>query len=253
MSYDILAPVYDRLNRDVDYGAWADYMERCFDLYMEKRPELVLDLACGTGAMTFELARRGYDMTAIDISEDMLAEAESKARDLGMRDILFLQGDMTDFELYGTVQAVVCTLDGLNHLAGRGELDACLSLVSNYLEPGGVFLFDLNTPYKFRTVYADRDYVLEDDGAVCCWRNRLNRKGDTVDFCLTVFEEGKNGLWTRQDDVTRERTWGLRAVKNALERAGLTLLSVSADFGFTPPDDTTERWYIAAGKRRQLD
>ena len=83
MSYDILAPVYDRLNRDVDYGAWADYMERCFDLYMEKRPELVLDLACGTGAMTFELARRGYDMTAIDISEDMLAEAQRRGIAIG--------------------------------------------------------------------------------------------------------------------------------------------------------------------------
>ena len=249
MSYDILAPVYDRLNRDVDYGAWADYMERCFDLYMEKRPELVLDLACGTGAMTFELARRGYDMTAIDISEDMLAEAEAKARTLDLCGILFLQGDMTDFELYGTVQAVVCTLDGVNHLSSREELDACLALVSNYLEPGGVFLFDLNTPAKFRTVYADRDYILEDDGAVCCWRNRLNKKGDAVEFFLTVFEEKENGLWKRTDDVTRERAWGLRAIRNALERAGLNLLSVSSDYQMTPPDERTERWYIAAGKK----
>lgn len=249
MSYDILAPVYDRLNRDVDYAAWADYMESCFRLYMDKKPELVLDLACGTGAMTFELARRGYDMTAIDISEDMLAEAESKARAMGLDGVLFLQGDMTDFELYGTVQAVVCTLDGLNHLGSREELDACLALVSNYLEPGGLFLFDMNTPYKFKTVYADRDYVLEDEGAVCCWRNRLNKKGDAVDFVLTVFEEGADGRWTRRDDVTRERTWGLRAIKNALERAGLTLYSVSSDFAMTPPDEKTERWYIAAGKR----
>ena len=249
MSYDILAPVYDRLNRDVDYEAWADFTERCFSRYMEKKPELVLDLACGTGAMTFALARRGYDMTAIDISEEMLAEAESKARETGMEGILFLRGDMTDFELYGTVQAVVCTLDGLNHLSTRRELDACLALVSNYLEPGGVFLFDLNTPRKFRTVYADRDYILEDDGAVCCWRNRLNRKGDTVDFFLTVFEEQESGLWTRRDDVTRERAWGLRAVKNALEKAGLTHLSVSSDFAFSPPDEETERWYVAAGKR----
>ncbi|MBE6725283.1 MAG: class I SAM-dependent methyltransferase [Ruminococcaceae bacterium] len=249
MGYGALAPVYDRLNRDVDYSAWADYMETCFRLYMEKKPELVLDLACGTGAMTFELARRGYDMTAVDISEEMLAEAEAKARALGIRDILFLQGDMTDFELYGTVQAVVCTLDGVNHLTSREELDACLALVSNYLEPGGVFLFDLNTPAKFRTVYADRDYILEDDGAVCCWRNRLNKKGDAVDFFLTVFEEQENGLWKRTDDVTRERAWGLRAIRNALERAGLDLLSVSSDYQMTPPDERTERWYIAAGKK----
>ena len=144
---------------------------------------------------------------------------------------------------------MVCTLDGVNHLSSREELDSCLALVSNYLEPGGVFLFDLNTPAKFRTVYADRDYILEDDGAVCCWRNRLNKKGDAVDFFLTVFEEQENGLWKRTDDVTRERAWGLRAIRNALERAGLDLLSVSSDFQMTPPDERTERWYIAAGKK----
>ena len=119
----------------------------------------------------------------------------------------------TDFELYGTVQAVVSTLDAVNHLAGKGEIDDCFSLVSNYLEPGGVFLFDLNTPYRFRTAYADRDYVLEEEGAVCCWRSRLNARGDTADFFLTVFEE-KDGVWIRRDDVTRERAFGLRAVKN---------------------------------------
>ncbi len=247
MSYGILAPFYDRLNRGVDYEGWADYLEACFSRYMEKKPELVLDLACGTGAMTLALARRGYDMTALDISDEMLAEAESSARREGFSNILFLRGDMTDFELYGTVQAVVCCLDGINHLTAPGDLDACFALVSNYLEPGGLFCFDLNTPYKFRTVYADRDYILEDDGVVCCWRNRLTKKGDRADFYLTVFEE-KNGVWLRRDDLTSERAYGLRAVKNALGRNGMKLVSVSADYTFSEPTDTTERWYLAAAK-----
>ena len=185
-----------------------------------------------------------YDL---DISEEMLAEAEAAARREGFSDILFLRGDMTDFELYGTVQAVVCCLDGINHLTAPGELDACFALVSNYLEPGGVFCFDLNTPYKFRTVYADRDYILEEDGVVCCWRNRLSKKGDRADFFLTVFEE-KNGVWERKDDVTRERAYGLKAVRNALERNGMRLLSVSSDFAFSEPRGDTERWYVTAGK-----
>ena len=247
MSYDILASVYDRLNRTPDYAAWADFFEACFRRYMTEKPVLVLDLACGTGPMTLELAERGYDMTAVDISPEMLAEAERKAREKGCSDILFLCGDMTDFELYGTVQAVVSTLDAVNHLAGKGEIDACFSLVSNYLEPGGVFLFDLNTPYRFRTAYADRDYVLEEEGAVCCWRSRLNACGDTADFFLTVFEE-KDGVWIRRDDVTRERAFGLRAVKKALERAGLSFLGAWEDFAFTPPSPEAERWYIAARK-----
>ena len=247
MSYGILAPFYDRLNRGVDYEGWADYLEACFSRYMEKKPELVLDLACGTGAMTLALARRGYDMTALDISDEMLAEAESSARREGFSNILFLRGDMTDFELYGTVQAVVCCLDGINHLTAPWNLDACFALVSNYLEPGGLFCFDLNTPYKFRTVYADRDYILEDDGVVCCWRNRLTKKGDRADFYLTVFEE-KNGVWLRRDDLTSERAYGLRAVKNALERNGMKLVSVSSDYAFSEPTNTTERWYLAAAK-----
>ena len=88
MSYSALAPVYDRLNRDVDYAAWADYLEECFRTYMEKKPDLILDLACGTGAMTLELARRGYDMTGLDLSEEMLAEADAKARNAGFKNIL---------------------------------------------------------------------------------------------------------------------------------------------------------------------
>ena len=247
-GYSMLAPVYDRLNDTVDYGAWADFIEASFDRFMTHRPESVLDLACGTGSMTLELAGRGYDMTALDLSEDMLAEADQKARERGLKNVLFLEGDMCDFELYGTVQAVVCCLDGINHLTNREELDACFALVSNYLEPGGVFLFDVNTPYRFKTTYADRDYILEDDGVMCCWRNRLSKSGDTVDFFLTVFEE-KNGVWTRSDGVERERAYGLRALKNALERNGLTMLCTSAGYHFEEPTSTTERWYIAAGKK----
>ena len=245
MSYGALAPVYDRLNRDVDYARWADFYEACFSRYSKIKPELVLELGCGTGAMTFELASRGYDMTAIDLSGEMLAEAERGARERGLRDILFLMGDMTDFELYGTVQAVVCCLDGINHLTAREDLDACFALVKNYLEPGGLFCFDLNTPYKFRTVYADRDYILEDDGVMCCWRSRLSKKGDTADFYLTVFEE-KDGVWMREDGVERERAWGLRAIENALSRAGMELLNVSSDCAFTVPDAAAERWYLTA-------
>ena len=245
-GYSMLAPVYDRLNETLDYRAWADFLEACFAKYMKEKPSSVLDLACGTGNMTLELARRGYDMTALDLSEEMLAEADRKARAEGLGGILFLSGDMTSFELYGTVQAVVCCLDGINHLTVREALDACFALVKNYLEPGGVFCFDLNTPYKFRTVYADRDYILEDDGVMCCWRNRLSKKGDVADFYLTVFEE-KDGLWERQDGVERERAYGLRAIENALRRAGMELLGVAADYRFTAPDERTERWYITAG------
>ena len=99
-------------------------------------------------------------------------------------------------------------------------------------------------------VYADRDYILEDDGVMCCWRNRTSKSGDRVDFWLTVFEEREGGVWRRTDGVERERAWGLGALKNALGRAGLEFCGVSADYAFAAPGTETERWYITARKPR---
>jgi len=249
-GYRALAPIYDRLNDTVDYRAWADFIEETFRRYATEKPTLVLDLGCGTGSMTVELASRGYDMTALDLSDEMLAVAESRTREKGY-DVLFVSENMADFELYGTVDATVCCLDGINHLTARDDLYACFDRVSNYLNPNGLFLFDVNTPHKFRTVYADRDYILEDDGVMCCWRNRLNKKGDTVDFFLTVFRENEDGLWEREDGAEREKAYSLRVLKNALEAAGMELLSVSADYHFSEPDENCDRWYLVARKITQ--
>lgn len=247
-GYRALAPVYDRLNSDVDYGKWADFIEECFRKYCDKTPVSILELGCGTGSMTLELARRGYDMTALDISEEMLSVAHMRAEEEKLRNILFLQSDMTDFELYGTVDAIVCCLDGINHLTRREDVAACFALAANYLNPGGAFLFDLNTPYKFKTLYADNDYILEEKGAVCCWRNRLNAKSDACDFYLTVFEELPDGSYRRSDGVQRERRYGMRAIRNLLREAGLELASVVASYAFDEIADTTERWYFTARK-----
>lgn len=247
-GYSVLAPVYDRLNDTVDYAVWADFIEKCFG-YAKKKPHSVLELGCGTGSMTIELAKRGYDMTALDLSEEMLSVADSRARENGVSDILFLCENMCAFELYGTVDAAICCLDGINHLDRREDMLSCFALVANYLESGGVFVFDLNTPYKFKTVYADRDYILEDDGVMCCWRNRLSAKGDVVDFCLTVYEENDDGTWTRTDGIERERAYGLRSIKNALEQNGMELACVCSDYDFSELTDKTERWYITAVKK----
>ncbi len=249
-GYNVLAPVYDRLNNTVDYSKWADYIENCFSRFSpDKKIKSVLDLGCGTGSMTVELARRGYDLTGLDISDEMLSVADNRVRSEGLDDVLFICGNMCAFELYGTVDAIVCCLDGINHLDRREDLLSCFSLVSNYLEDDGLFIFDLNTPYKFKTVYSDRDYILEDDGIMCCWRNRLSKKGDVVDFYLTVYEEQNDGSWTRNDGVERERAYGLKAINNALNACGLELINVSSDYDFSEPAPTTERWYITAKKQ----
>ncbi len=249
-GYTALAPVYNRLNEDVDYEKWADSITAQIEREFrgEGKPSLLLELGCGTGSMTRELCRRGFDMTALDISEEMLSVAEVRLREEGIENVLWLHESMTDFELYGTVDCVVCCLDGINHLTGRDELADCFHLVAQYLNPGGLFLFDVNTPAKFRTKYADNDYLLEQDGAVLCWSNRLSKKGDVCDFYLTVFEKQKSGLYKRSDGVTRERCYGMRALQNHAKAAGLTWVACHGTIDGGKPDEKCDRWYITLRK-----
>lgn len=250
-SYTSLAPVYDKLNADIDYAAWADFIEGQFAAYAKKKPESVLDLACGTGSMTVELARRGYDMTGIDLSEDMLAVAQKKC-DAGRfrHSVLLLAQNMAQFELYGTVDAIVCCLDSLNYLTKKDELYRTFAHVHNYLEPDGLFIFDMNAPAKFERVYADNSYVLEDEGILCAWQNYYNNKSKLCDFYLSIFTENEDGSWSRFDEEQRERSWSLKTVKTLLAENGLELLALSSDFNGSPVDKHTERWYLTARAKK---
>ncbi len=245
-AYAVLAPIYDRMNESLDYARWADGVEAAFARWAAQKPSLVLDLAAGTGSMTLELARRGYDMTAVDRSAEMLSIAADRIREAGVRNVLLLEQDMTELELYGTVDAVVCCLDSINHLTARGALGKCFSLVHNYLNPDGLFLFDVNTPWKFQNVYGLNDYILDDGGDVCCWRNTYDAGTALCDFELTLFRRQENGLYARTDTVQRERAYTKEQLCRALARAGFALLGVFGDIDLTPAEEDDDRWYFAA-------
>lgn len=248
MIYDLIAPLYDRVNGDVDYVKWADFIE---DIIKKEHkgayPELVLDLGCGTGRMTLELAKRGYDMTGVDYSVEMLDIARENAEDAGLSDkMLWLCQDMREFELYGTVDVTVSCLDTVNHLTSTSDLYKCLSLVHNYLIPDGLFIFDVNGKYKFENIYANESYVMEDDGSFCVWQNFYNEKSRLCDFYITLFEETEDGIYERYDEEQRERMYTLRALKKALSDNGFEFLGAYSDFDFAPGDDSSERIYIVA-------
>ena len=259
-GYSSISEIYDKINAEVDYGAWADYFEACFKKYLPKKPELMLDLACGTGSMTFELASRGYDMIGIDGSDAMLTRALDNAYDREISGILFLNQDMREFELYGTVGAISCCLDSINYLTEKEDVKKCFSLAHNYLDPDGLFLFDMNTPYKFENIYADNAYILEDEmiyegedapsAVFCGWQNQYDKKSGICDFYLSVFEEDTDGKYIRQDEHQRERCYTLETVKILLSQAGFDYLGFFSDFDFTEPDEKCDRWYIAAIARK---
>ena len=219
-QYTDFAAIYDRLmTADVDYSAWCVYLEKLF----EKNgcePSLILELGCGTGSMTAALAKRGYSMIGLDISTDMLNIAGQKARDAEL-DILYLNQDMADFELYGTVDAVVCTLDGLNYLTEDGDLERTFSLVQLYLNPGGIFVFDMNTEHKIRDIIAPQTFLYDTEDVFYTWQSELD--GDLCEYYLTFFVREGNGTYHRFDETHTQRIYTPGMVERALASSGLEL------------------------------
>lgn len=249
MIYDLLAPYYDQINADVDYKKWADFIEKIFETECKAKPELVLDLACGTGRMTLELSKRGYDMTGIDYSTEMLDIARSES-EKESQDILWLCQDMREFELYGTVDAAVCCLDSVNHLEELDDLKSCFDLIHNYLIPDGIFIFDVNGRYKFENIYADNTYAMEEKGGMCVWENYYDADSRICDFYITLFKECADGRYERYDEIQSERMYTLDEIKDALQKSNLEFLHAFGDLDFTSGSDESERIYIVAKCRK---
>ena len=249
-QYSSLARVYDSLNGDFDYTSYARYLDKEIRDNEVVKSSLVLDLACGTGKITFAMRELGYDMTGVDLSEDMLAEAREICADRNITDILWLCQSMQEFELYGTVDACVCCLDSINYLTSYKDLYSCLSLVHNSLIPDGVFVFDINTPYKFENVYGDNAYILEDETAFCGWQNEYDPETGICDFYLSIFEEQKNGSYQRSDEHQQERCYTKETLCRLLSEAGFEVLGVYGDYDSSEPLADTERLYFAARARK---
>ncbi len=247
MIYDLIAPFYDRINSDLNYSDWADFIEKITLSELGHKPEITLDLACGTGSMTIELAKRGYDMIGIDYSTEMLNVARERAETQGELGILWLLQDITEFELYGTVELVVSTLDCLNHLTEEADLKKCLSLVHNYLSPDGIFIFDINSKYKFENIYAENSYAMETENAFCVWQNYYDEECEVCNFYITLFEESDDGRYERYDEEQNERMYTLSKMRSLLENAGFEFVGAYGDFDFNVADENIdERIYIAA-------
>jgi len=245
-QYSFLANVYDLLNDEYDYNKYADFLDSEIKANEKIKSSLVLDLACGTGKITFAMRQRGYDMTGIDLSEEMLSYAKDICYDKGINDILWLCQDMRDFELYGTVDACVCCLDSINYLTKLSDVKKCFSLVHNYLIPDGVFIFDVNTPYRFESVYGNNDYILENEGSLLAWHNEYNEKSKICNFYLSIFEENEDGLYERSDEIQTEKCYSLKQINSALSECGFELIKIYGNLDKNEATDTDEKWYFVA-------
>ncbi len=236
-SYQGFAQLYDALTFDVDYENIASFIHEILQKHGIKSG-LVLDLACGTGTLTLALAQRGYEMLGVDLSEDMLSVARQKE---GAEGILFLNQSMDDFELYGTVDAIVCVLDSINYLTEPEALLKTFRLCANYLNPGGILIFDVNSEYKFSSVLGNQTYTYETDEIFYNWENEYDPESRLCDLYLTFFCLEESGLYRRVDEVHTQRAYADSELKDALEKAGLTLVAIYDGYTQNAPNSESQR------------
>ena len=244
-SYRVLASCYDRFTYDVDYSAWADYIEKHF----AKAPlpgRTVLDLACGTGSLTRELALRGYEMIGADQSPEMLAEAAEKNRGAAPIEPIFLCQSMEKLDLYGTIDACVCCLDSVNYVTDPKKLARAFQRVHLFLMPGGLFLFDVNTPEKLAGLDG-QVFLDETEDAYCVWRAEFSRRICT--YFMDIFRlDPSTGQWDRGEELHRERAYTVEELTALLEGAGFVDVQTWGERKLRPPKPGEQRIFFTARK-----
>lgn len=238
--YGDFANIYDLVMRDTPYDEWVKYYKEVFKKF-NLEPELILDAGCGTGNITLRMAAEGYDMIGLDNSVAMLSRAREKNDE-----ILYLNMDMTDFELYGTVDAVISALDCVNYITE--DIDKLFSLVYNYLNPGGLFIFDINSEYKLRTLFGGEPIICDEDDIFYTWENEI--ENDFCHFGITFFIKGKDGNYERVDEWQTQRIYSQKELESAIKKAGLSVLGVYDNLSFMPPKADSERLFFVVGKEK---
>lgn len=251
-AYSKFAQVYDLFMDNIDYEGWAEYVTARLKEY-GIADGLVLELGCGTGTMTGLLADRGYDMIGVDNSGEMLAEAMEKRMESG-QDILYLQQDMQEFELYGTVRAIISVCDSLNYITERDELLQVFRLVNNYLDPEGLFLFDMNTIHKYRDILGDTTIAENRDEGSFIWDNSYDRENRLNIYELAVFLPREDGLYEKAEEVHCQKAYSQEEIEELIREAGMELLEVYDAYTGRPAADDSERLFFIArekGKAKQ--
>ena len=242
MAYNEFAYFYDEFNGEADYEALYAQVKARLDAH-GITGGILADLGCGTGELTLMLAQAGYDMIGIDQSEEMLCVVRDKAEQLGLSGgLLLLQQDLCALDLYGTIRGAVSTFDTLNHIP---DLDKAIANAAFFMEKGGVFLFDMNTPYKHQAVLGENVFTFEEEDARCVWRNHYDPDARRVTITVDIDYQ-ETGEHFHEEFF--EYTYTLEEIKAALEKNGFTLESVCDGESFGPLTEESERYFFCAVK-----
>ena len=244
-AYDALASRYDALTGDVQYEKRADFIEKLF--HRSRIPvHTVLDLACGTGTMTWILTARGYELIAVDNSEDMLAAAMSKSGAVDGIAPIFLQQSMPKLDLYGTVDAAVCCLDSLNYLTDPEDVRRTFRRLHLFVAPGGMLVFDVNTVAKLQALDG-QVFLDETDDTYCVWRTEYSRGLCT--YYMDLFRRRSDGTWRRSAELHRQRAYSAEELTAWLTEAGFGDIRVYGDGKLRRPKEDEQRIYFSCVRK----
>jgi len=245
-AYHALAVSYDRLTNDVDYKATVDF-------YMELlrreglRPRTAVDLACGTGSVALLLAQLGMQVTGVDLSEEMLTVAQQKTQELE-NPPLFVCQPLQKLSLPRGVDLAVCALDSLDYITDPADCRAAIGRIYRVLNPGGCFIFDVNTPEKLRAMDG-QVFLDEDEDVYCVWRGSFDEETNICSYAMDLFQREGN-LWQRSFEEHREYAYSAGQLMCYLKEAGFSNIRIYGDRSFNAPREGEQRIYIKARKGR---
>ena len=259
-AYTSFAQVYDLFMDNVPYDKWCSWI--CDYLRKEKVEDgLILDLGCGTGKLTRLMAKEGYDMIGIDMSYDMLDIAreqemfaqmevmdQMEAMDQG-REILYLQQDMREFELYGTVRAIYSSCDCINYLMEEEDVEAVFRLANTYLDPEGLFIFDVNTPYKYEKLLGDNTFAEDREESSFIWNNFYDKEEGVNQYDLSIFVREEDGRFQRFRETHYQRSYSLETLKTLIERSGMEFVAAFDAYSYEPVREDSEKITIVAREK----
>lgn len=250
-AYGDFAQIYDLLMEDVPYKKWAKHIKKVWQKY-NITPKIIAELGCGTGTLTSYFAKEGIEVIGIDNSPQMLAIAQEKSAHEEV-DVLYLLQDMQDFELYGTVDSIYSTCDSMNYILQEKELLRTFQWVNNYLEPGGVFIFDINTQYKYEEILADNTFACNIKEASYIWENHYNEEEQINEYLVTFFVKEDDGRYAKFKELHHERMYTLEVITKLLEKAGMCVEGAFDGYTFNEVKPDSDRITIIAteqGKER---
>ncbi len=250
IGYTALAQCYDRFV-GADYSKIVAFIDQQLKKNFDA-PKLICDVGCGSGTVALELLKKGYDLIGIDGSVDMLSEAMQKRLLVENGDkALFLCQELPDFELYGTVDGIISTLDTLNYIETEKDLDRLFYWFRNYLNPGGILIFDINSFYKYDYVLKDYCQIYDEDEVFLTWRSTFD--GTFCHHSISVFEE-ENDYYIRSDEEQKQRYYSVEQIGALLSKYGFDLIGIYDDYSNDQVGAKTERLtYVAKVRKEECD